>query len=126
VTEYWQFDPRGEWIPEKLRGYRLQGTIEPTYFPITDGHSQSLQLQITVEDKTIAFHRLDNGEKLLPPAELDLALAKEVQRSKELEAQRCINNILVNCLLKILNCHSAMRADLPCDQSTYLVMVPTH
>ena len=25
VAEYWQFDPRGEWIPEKLRGYRLQG-----------------------------------------------------------------------------------------------------
>jgi Uma2 family endonuclease len=24
VTEYWQFDPRGEWIPEKLRGYRLR------------------------------------------------------------------------------------------------------
>jgi Uma2 family endonuclease len=87
VTEYWQFDPRGEWIPEKLRGYRLQGTIEPTYFPITDGHSQPLQLQITVEDKAIAFHRLDNGEKLLPPAELDLALAREIQRSKELEAQ---------------------------------------
>jgi Uma2 family endonuclease len=87
VTEYWQFDPRGEWIPEKLRGYRLQGAIEPTYFPITDGHSQPLQLQITVEDKAIAFHRLDNGEKLLPPAELDLALAREIQRSKELEAQ---------------------------------------
>jgi Uma2 family endonuclease len=87
VTEYWQFDPRGEWIPEKLRGYRLQGAAEQTYFPITDGHSQPLQLQITVEDKTIAFHRLDNGEKLLPPAELDLALAKEIQRSKELEAQ---------------------------------------
>ncbi len=87
VTEYWQFDPRGEWIPEKLRGFRLQGAGEQTYFPITDGHSQPLQLQITVEDKTIAFHRLDNGEKLLPPAELDLALAREIQRSNELEAQ---------------------------------------
>jgi Uma2 family endonuclease len=87
VTEYWQFDPHGEWIPEKLRGYRLQGAVEQTYFPITDSHSQPLQLQITVEDKTIAFHRLDNGEKLLPPAELDLALAREIQRSNELEAQ---------------------------------------
>jgi Uma2 family endonuclease len=29
VTEYWQFDPRGEWIPEKLRGYRLPGELEP-------------------------------------------------------------------------------------------------
>jgi Uma2 family endonuclease len=25
VPEYWQFDPKGEWISEKLRGYRLQG-----------------------------------------------------------------------------------------------------
>jgi hypothetical protein len=54
---------------------------------LTDGHSHPLQPQITVEDKAIAFHRLDNGEKLLPPAELDLALAQEIQRSKELGAQ---------------------------------------
>ena len=25
VKEYWLFDPRGEWIKEKLRGYRLRG-----------------------------------------------------------------------------------------------------
>jgi Putative restriction endonuclease len=31
VSEYWQFDPRGEWIPEKLRGYRLQGDLEQIY-----------------------------------------------------------------------------------------------
>jgi hypothetical protein len=84
VTEYWQFDPRGEWIPEKLRGYRLQGD---NYFPITDAQCLPLQLQLAVEDKVISFYRLDNGEKLLPPSDLDLALAKEIQRSKELEAQ---------------------------------------
>jgi Uma2 family endonuclease len=87
VTEYWQFDPRGEWIPEKLRGYRLQGDTNQTYLPITNGQCLPLQLQLTVEDKVIAFHRLDNGEKLLPPTDLDLALAKEIQRSKELESQ---------------------------------------
>ncbi|KAM3092356.1 Uma2 family endonuclease [Phormidesmis sp. 146-35] len=41
VQEYWQFDPRGEWIPEKLRGYRLR---RETYELITDGQSQPLQL----------------------------------------------------------------------------------
>jgi Uma2 family endonuclease len=94
VIEYWQFDPRGEWIPEKLRGFRLQGEDEPVYVPIADGQSQPLQLRLSVEDKIIAFHRLDNGEKLLPLAELHQALEqealradREAQRVQELEAQ---------------------------------------
>jgi Uma2 family endonuclease len=33
VQEYWLFDPKGEWIPEKLIGYQLQGD---QYIPITD------------------------------------------------------------------------------------------
>ncbi len=47
VTEYWQFDPRGEWIPERLRGYRLQGDLEQAYVPITN--NQSLVVQRTPE-----------------------------------------------------------------------------
>lgn len=87
VTEYWQFDPRGEWIPEKLRGYRLQGDLEPVYVPIANNQSEPLQLQLTVEDKIIAFHRLDNGEKLLPVDELNFALEQQTQRAEQ-EAQR--------------------------------------
>ena len=30
VQEYWQFDPKGEWIPEQLRGYRLRGEVYET------------------------------------------------------------------------------------------------
>jgi Uma2 family endonuclease len=41
VTEYWQFDPRGEWIPEQLRGYRLQGDEEAIYVSIADNTSQA-------------------------------------------------------------------------------------
>ncbi len=94
VTEYWQFDPRGEWIPEKLRGYRLQGDLEPTYAPITDNKSEPLQLQLVVEDKIISFYRLDNGVRLLPLEELNIAIEQETQRAEaefqraELEAQR--------------------------------------
>jgi hypothetical protein len=48
-----------------------------------------------VEDKIIAFYRLDNGERLLPVAfgaseaieELNISLVKEIQRANELEAQ---------------------------------------
>jgi hypothetical protein len=94
VTEYWQFDPRGEWIPEKLRGYRLQGDPEPVYVPITNNQSTTLQLQLVVEDKIIAFYRLDDGVRLLPIEELNIALEQqqelidqETQRA-DLETQR--------------------------------------
>jgi Uma2 family endonuclease len=84
VTEYWQFDPRGEWIPEQLRGFRLQGEEEPVYVPISDNRSEVLQLRLAVEDKIIAFYRLDDGVKLLPLAELNIALE---QQTKQLEAE---------------------------------------
>lgn len=84
VEEYWQFDPKGEWIPEKLRGYRLRGE---TYEPITDNQSQPLQLQLTVEGNLIGFYRLDTGEKLLIPDELAAAL-RQAQSQAESERQR--------------------------------------
>jgi Uma2 family endonuclease len=87
VTEYWQFDPRGEWIPEKLRGYRLYGDEEPIYIPITNDRSEVLQLQLVVEDKIIAFYRLDNGVKLLPVEELNIALEQQIAQT-EAESQR--------------------------------------
>jgi hypothetical protein len=92
VTEYWQFDPRGEWIPEKLRGYRLQGGSEPVYVPITNNQSTELQLQLVVEDKIIAFYRLDDGVRLLPIEELNIALEEQSialeQQSVALEQQK--------------------------------------
>jgi Uma2 family endonuclease len=87
VTEYWQFDPRGEWIPDKLRGYRLQGDEELVYAPILDSISQVLQLRLVVEGKIIAFYRLEDGVKLLPLAELNIALEQQIEQV-EAEAQR--------------------------------------
>jgi hypothetical protein len=87
VTEYWQFDPRGEWISERLRGYRLQGDEEPVYVAIADNISQVLQLRLVVEAKIIAFYRLDDGVKLLPLEELNIALEQQIEQT-EAEAQR--------------------------------------
>ncbi len=87
VTEYWQFDPRSEWISEQLRGFRLQGDEEPVYVPITDNRSEVLQLQLVVENKIIGFYRLDDGKKLLPLAELNIALEQQIQQT-EAESQR--------------------------------------
>ncbi len=76
MQEYWQFDPKGEWIEEKLRGYRLQGE---TYQAITDKRSVPLQLRLEVEEKLIEFSREDTGDKLLIPDELVRALQQETQ-----------------------------------------------
>ncbi len=98
VQEYWQFDPKGEWIAEKLRGYRLRGEL---YEPISDDQCLPLQLRLSIEGNLIGFYRLDNGEKLLIPDELMSALQaaeeqaeaehqraeEERQRAEDLEAQ---------------------------------------
>ncbi len=94
VTEYWQFDPRGEWIEGQLRGYRLQRDLDvgspaaqrPSYVPITDNCSLPLNLRLTVENKLVVFYRLDNGERLLLPGELVDALQESETARQEAEA----------------------------------------
>ncbi len=85
VREYWLFDPYGEWIPEQLKGYRLNE--EGNYQPITDSCSQVLQLKLTANGYLINFYRLDTGEKLLTPEELWLAAQAANQRAEQ-ENQR--------------------------------------
>ncbi|MEO0458890.1 MAG: Uma2 family endonuclease [Cyanobacteria bacterium P01_A01_bin.114] len=74
IPEYWLFDPKGEWIPEKLQGYQLH---KDEYEPITNSKSQALGLRLAVEDKLIGFYRLDTDEKLLAADELVVALQTE-------------------------------------------------
>ncbi|MFB8789128.1 MAG: Uma2 family endonuclease [Potamolinea sp.] len=84
VQEYWLFDPKGEWIEEKLQGYRLRGE---TYELITDSRSEPLQLRLAVEGKLIGFYREDSGQKLLIPDELASALQQETQ-ARQLAEER--------------------------------------
>jgi Uma2 family endonuclease len=84
VEEYWLFDPRGEWIPEQLQGYRLNNQA---YEAIADNYSTALGLRLTVEGKLIAFYRGDNGERLLMPEEMRVALQQERERA-QLERER--------------------------------------
>ncbi|MBW4668606.1 MAG: Uma2 family endonuclease [Cyanomargarita calcarea GSE-NOS-MK-12-04C] len=84
ILEYWLFDPKGEWIEEKLRGYRLEGE---TYQLISDGITQPLGLRVMVEGELLRFYRLDTGDKLLIPTELAEQLQQERQRA-ERERQR--------------------------------------
>jgi len=82
VQEYWLFDPKGEWIKEQLRGYRLR---RGSYEPITDSRSEPLQLRLTVEGQLIGFYREDSGEKLLIPDELLEAFQAEVKARQQAE-----------------------------------------
>ena len=89
VQEYWLFDPKGEWIPEKLRGYRRQANSPKNeeeslvYEAIADGLSQVLGLRLEVEGSLIGFYRQDNGERLLIPSELFTALQEQTQRADD-------------------------------------------
>ncbi|MEI6331959.1 MAG: Uma2 family endonuclease [Pseudanabaena sp. ELA645] len=83
VTEYWLFDPYGEWVAEQLQGYRLNE--DGVYKPIRDNCSEVLQLKLQAEEYLIGFYRLDNGEKLLTPEELysaNLAANQRVEQEK--------------------------------------------
>ena len=82
VQEYWLFDPKGEWIEERLQGYRLRGE---SYELITDSRSEPLQLRLVVEGDLIGFYREDTGEKLLIPDELVEVLQAEVQARHQAE-----------------------------------------
>jgi hypothetical protein len=84
VQEYWLFDPKGEWIPGQLEGYRLH---REDYEPITDGRSQPLGLRLAPEGEQISFWREDTGEKLLVPEELAQALEQSEQQAEQ-ERQR--------------------------------------
>ncbi len=88
IEEYWQFDPKGDWITEKLRGYRLIGD---TYVSIENSQSQALNLRLAVDGRLIAFYRLDNGEKLLAPDEL---YEKSDRLQDELVTERSQNEAL--------------------------------
>jgi Uma2 family endonuclease len=88
IPEYWQFDPHGEWIPEQLRGYRLESDA---YRPITDGYSQLLKLRLEADGGLIAFYR-ENGQRLPAPSQLIDILAQETSArqaaERELEQER--------------------------------------
>ncbi|EKV01471.1 hypothetical protein Lepto7375DRAFT_3642 [Leptolyngbya sp. PCC 7375] len=84
VLEYWQFDPKGEWITAQLRGYRLEND---SYKPITDNISQVLGLRLEVVSTLIEFYELETGQKLLIPDEQRKRADQEAQRADQ-EAQR--------------------------------------
>ncbi|GBF78961.1 Uma2 family endonuclease [Aphanothece sacrum] len=99
VTEYWLFDPKGEWISEKLRGYRLRND---SYELIEDHRSQPLKLRLAVEGELIGFYREDTQEKLLIPDELAIALQQtQTQLRREIEEKEAVKQQLLEMEAKL-------------------------
>lgn len=84
VTEYWQFDPKGEWIDTHLKGYRL---VDGNYRAITDSISQVLQLRLEHEAGLIVFYQLETGKRLLSPDELRIQVEQAAKQADQ-EAER--------------------------------------
>jgi Uma2 family endonuclease len=84
IQEYWQFDPKAQWIPGQLRGYQL---VQEVYQPISNNISLALGLRLEPADTLISFYRLDSGAKLLLPAELQAGWEQETQSRLATEAQ---------------------------------------
>jgi Uma2 family endonuclease len=84
IQEYWQFDPKAQWIPEQLRGYQL---VQETYQPINNNISLALGLRLEPAGTLISFYRLDSGAKLLLPAELQAGWEQETLARQVAEAK---------------------------------------
>ncbi len=119
IPEYWQFDPKGEWIQEKLRGFRL---VDGAYVPIANGQSEGLGLRLEVEGTLISFYRLDNGEKLLIPLELyekaAQLQAKFEQVQAELNAERSLFQLMEEELNTERSLSQLMEEELNAERST--------
>jgi Uma2 family endonuclease len=84
VQEYWLFDPKGDYLPQPLMGYRLQ---YDAYHPIAELKSEVLGLWMEADGALLNFYREDNGEKLLISTELEAKL-EEANQQLQQEHQR--------------------------------------
>lgn len=86
VREYFIFDPLGEYLTPRLRGYRLVGD---EYVPMNGGPlaSEVLGLELRVEEEQLRLFDPARGEYLLYPDELQMEAQKLEQENARLRAE---------------------------------------
>ena len=94
VTEYWQFDPTGDYLKPVLQGRRLSaaGAYESLPLAITSsgllhGVSNVLGLHICADGSRVRLYDPATDEFLLTNAEKDIALAAERRAREAAEAE---------------------------------------
>ena len=89
VSEYWLFDPTGDWLDPRLQGNRLAGGAYEPLAPIgIEGgervlRSAVLGLDVFVDGEEIRFRDPETGRKLLTLEETDLAWREAVRAGME-------------------------------------------
>ena len=89
VSEYWLFDPTGDWLDPRLQGNRLAGGVYEPLAPIgIEGgervlRSAVLGLDVFVDGEEIRFRDPATGRKLLTLEETDLAWREAVRAGME-------------------------------------------
>jgi Uma2 family endonuclease len=93
VTEYFQYDPTGDYLRPSLRGLRLSGE---NYAPISSTMtaeggiiipSRVLGLELRLDESGLRFYDPASGQKLLTHQEEQAARLKAEARIAELEAE---------------------------------------
>ena len=91
VKEYFQYDPRQEWIKEGIRGHRLiEGTYEPIErLPSGRWWSAELGVELALEGGQVHVYDPVTERKLLRREEMESALREaEIRAAEEAAARR--------------------------------------
>jgi Uma2 family endonuclease len=89
VDEYMVVDPIGDFVPEGVRAWRLEGGVYRPWQAEGDGrwHSRGIAATIALEGAQVAVYRLD-GRRMLREGEITRELARAAQAHAEELAQK--------------------------------------
>ena len=83
VTEYFQFDPTGDYLQPRLQGQRLvNGTYQPILLNNDRMTSEQLGLELVVEGETMRFHDPVTGEFLRTYAQAETQRLTQERRAE--------------------------------------------
>ncbi|MYE85378.1 MAG: Uma2 family endonuclease [Gammaproteobacteria bacterium] len=94
VSEYWQFDPTGDYLNPKLKGQRLRSDGQYAQIALEEsqeglrGKSAVLGLELRLEDGRLRFFDPEASEYLLTSAEQSAAIRKKSAAIEELDRAR--------------------------------------
>ena len=94
VGEYWLFDPTGDWLAPRLKGFRLhEGEYRPLPSVALVGgglslHSEALGLEVRLdEDRSLRLHDPETGEDLPAHEEMRERVEQEIAARRAAEAR---------------------------------------
>ena len=93
IPEYWQYDPKGDYLNPPLQGFALSGGRYDVPLPLErvgavwSAYSPVLGLNLRLDEGALRFHDLTTGAYLLTHQESEQARRQAEDRVAELEAR---------------------------------------